>query len=302
MKQNILIVAYEKPVTCVEIAKALGIPTAYVENAVHDLTTSELMKEVGNKYFTDFMINKPDQLLKGLDTEIALVEKYYADILQSVSEYLSKLRTAVFLTEMTDSKRRKLEYYFLLHLFSSALYTATQRIVPSKEEYPQRPDGGRWIAIGAQYPHDFDFENYRFAKYCYGGFRRAYFEGFLNAKSIDLKIYDTQPDLNNYQHGPVEIHDDELSKLLYIISRGIPFDNTGFHLMYCKDIPYLTECGILGSKDGKPFVNLPMITPEEYHVLDQIRIEHMYLMADLLEPWLREIFPQLRIEIPKHLK
>lgn len=301
MKQNILIVAYEKPITCVEIAKALGVPTAYIENAVHDLVASELMKAVGNKYFTDFMITKPNQLLKGLDVEIALVETHYTDILRSVNEYLGKLRTPNFLSQLAEGKRKKLEYYFILHLFSSAIYTATQRIVPSKENYPQRPDGGRWIAMGSQYPQDFDFENYRFAKYCYGGFRGAYFEGFLNTKSIDLKIYDTQPDLNKYQHGPIEMQDDELAKLLYIISRGIPFENTGFNLMYCKDIPHLTECGILGSIDGKPFVNLPMITPDEYRILDKIRIEHMHFMADMLEPWLREIFPQLKIEIPAHL-
>lgn len=301
IKQNILIVAYEKPVTCVEIAKALGIPTAYIENAVHDLVASELMKAVGNRYFTDFMITKPEQRLKGLDVEIALVETHYTDILRSVNEYLGKLRTPNFLSQLTEGKRKKLEYYFILHLFSSAIYTATQRIVPSKENYPQRPDGGRWIAMGLQYPQNFDFENYRFAKYSYGGFRGAYFEGFLNAESIDLKIYDTQPDLNKYQHGPIEMQDDELAKLLYIISRGIPFENTGFNLMYCKDIPHLTECGILGSIDGKPFVNLPVITPDEYRILDKIRIEHMHFMADILEPWLREIFPQLKIEIPAHL-
>ena len=53
--------------------------------------------------------------------------------------------------------------------------------------------------------------------------------------------------------------------------------------------------------DEKPFVNLPVITPDEYNMLDIIRIEHMYRMADLLESWLREVFPQLKIDIPKHL-
>ena len=302
MKQNILIAAYEKPLKCVEIAKALGIPTAYIEKAVHDLTASELMKKVGNKYFTDFMITKPEDILKGLDEEIKLTETHYFDILRSVNEYLGQLRTPKFLSRLTEGKRKKLEYYFILHLFSSALYTATQRIIPSKEEYPQRPDGGRWIAVGSQYPQDFDFENYRFAKYCYGGFRGAYLEGFLNAKSIDLKIYDVQPDLNKYQHGPVEIHDDELAKLLYIIAREIPFESTGFNLMFLEDIPHLSECGILGSENGRPFVKVPMLTPEEYNVFDRIRIEHMQTMADMFEPWLREIFPQLKIRIPKHLE
>ncbi|MDD4475225.1 MAG: RNA polymerase sigma factor [Eubacteriales bacterium] len=301
MKQNILIVAYEKTLTSVEIAKALGIPTAYIERAVDDLVKSELMVRVGNKVFTDFMITKPEQLLKGLDAEIELTQKHYTEILNCVNSFLHELLVSEFLSELTESKRKKLKYYFLLHLFSSAIYTATQRIIPSKEEYPQRPDGGRWIAMGSQYPQNFDFENYRFRKYCYGGERRSYDENYLGASAIDLHIYDTQPDLNLYEHGPIEIHDDNLVKLLYILSRDIPFENSGFNLIFCEDIPHLTKCGILVIKDGKPFVNLPMLTPKEYNILDKIRIKHMYLMVDLFEPWLREIFPQLKIDIPKHL-
>lgn len=300
MKQNILIVAYQKPLTSVEISRALGIPTAYIESAIRDLTSSELMKQVNDRYFTDFIIMKPEQLLKGLDAEIALVETHYGEIRKFIRDYIEALQSPFF-SRFTETERRKLEYYFILHLFSTALYTAGQRIVPSKEEYPQRPDGGRWLAMGTQYPQDFDFENYRFGKYCYGGERRAYDENYLGAKSIHLRLYDTQPDLNKYEHGPVEMQDGILVKLLYIISREIPFEVSGFETMFLEDIPHLTECGILGSENGKVYVKLPVLTPEEYGLLDKIRMEYMHRMADMLEPWLQEIFPLLRIDVPKHL-
>ena len=301
MKQNILIAAYEKPITVVEISKALGIPTAYVETAVKDLLKSELMAKAGNKVFTDFMITTPEQLLRGLDVEIDLVERNYHVLLKFINEYLDELGALPLVNSLSECKQKKLKYYFVLHLFSHAIYVATQRIVPSKEEYPVRPDGGRWIAVGSRYPEDFDFNNYRFGKYCYGGERGTYWERFLNSKSIDLNVYDTQPDLNLYQHGPIEINDDNLAKLLYIISREIPFDNTGFNLMFCEDIPHLIKCGVLGEDNGKLFVNLPMLTPNEYKLLDEIRSKYMIRLADILEPWLREVFPLLRIEIPKHL-
>ena len=32
-----------------------------------------------------------------------------------------------------------------------------------------------------------------------------------------------------------------------------------------------------------------------------MRIEYMHKMANMLDPWLREVFPLLRINIPKHL-
>ena len=302
MKQNILIAAYKKPITVVEISKALGIPTAYVETAVKNLLKSELMAKSGNKVFTDFMITTPEQLLRGLDVEIDLVERNYHVLLKFINEYLDELGALPLVNSLSECKQKKLKYYFILHLFSHAIYVATQRIIQSKEEYPVRPDGGRWIAVGSRYPEDFDFNNYRFGKYCYGGERETYWERFLNSKSIDLKVYDTQPDLNLYQHGPIEINDDNLAKLLYIISREIPFDNTGFNLMFCEDIPHLIKCGVLGEDNGKLFVNLPMLTPNEYKLLDEIRSKYMMRLADILEPLLREVFPKLKINIPKHLE
>lgn len=302
MKQNILIAAYDNPITIVEISKTLGIPTAYVETAVNDLLKSELMAKSGNKVFTDFMITTPEQLLRGLDIEIELVETNYQTLLKFIDEYLDELETLPLVNSLSECKQKKLKYYFILHLFSHAIYVATQRIIPSKEEYPVRPDGGRWIAVGSRYPEDFDFSTYRMGKYCYGGERVAYWERFLNSKSIDLKIYDTQPDLNLYQHGPIELSDDNLAKLLYIISREIPFDNTGFNLMFCEDIPHLIQCGVLGESNGKVFVNIPMLTPDEYKSLDDIRLKYMRLLANILEPLLREVFPKLKIQIPKHLE
>ena len=302
MKQNILIIAYDHPVTVTEIARALGIPTPYIEAAVDELVKTELMVKNGNKVFTDFMIVSPTDLLKGLEAEITFTESNYSELLVFVRNYLNKLQKVEFFNEIPQNKAEKLLYFFVLDLFSRAIYTATQRIVPSKEEYPARPDGGAWIAMGTKYPIDFDFENYKFGKYCYGGMRGTYWEKTFGARSLDLKIYDTQPDLNRYNHAPVEINDDDLAKMLYLISRGIPFDSTGFNVMYLKDIPHLTECGILANDNGKISVEIPMLRPEEYGELERICMEQMRLFADLLEPRLCNIFPMLKIEIPKHLE
>jgi len=302
MKQNILIVAYDRPVTVTEIARALGIPTPYIETAVDELVKSELMKRNGNKVFTDFMIVSPTDLLKGLETEIAFTESNYSELLLFVKNYLNKLREVSFFKDIPQNKAEKLQYFFMLDLFSRAIYTATQRIVPSKEEYPARPDGGAWIAMGTKYPLDFDFENYKFGKYCYGGFRGAYWEKAFGAHSLDLKVYDTQPDLNHYNHAPIEINDDDLAKMLYLLSRSIPFESTGFNVMYLEDIPHLTECGVLANDNGKIRVDIPMLYPNEYEELERICIEQMRLFAGLLEPKLRRIFPKLKIKIPKHLE
>ena len=302
MKQNILIAAYEKPVTCVEIALALGIPTGYIENAVSDLVSSDLMQKKGDKVFTDFMIISPEQSLKGLDVQIEFSKKHYNVIWDLMSRFISEIKEMTKDLCLTESEQRKLEYFFVMHLFSSGIYHAVQRIVPSKEKFPLRPDGGKWIAFGTQYPLDFDFENYRFAKYCYGGERRSYEENFFSSKSVDLHIYDAQPDLNKYQHGEKMLDDEIFMKMLYVIYKGIPFNYTGIDPMYLSRIPHLVECRVLRMENNMPKLDIPVVSKQNYDKLDKLRIRKIYEFADMFEPLLREIMPELKIDIPKHLE
>ena len=64
--QNILIIAYEKPLTVSEIAHALGTPMAFIEESVNNLVDSQLMKRYGTKVATDFFIISPDDQIKAL--------------------------------------------------------------------------------------------------------------------------------------------------------------------------------------------------------------------------------------------
>jgi len=302
MKQNILIAAYEKPVTCVEIALALGIPTAYIESAVSDLLASELMKREGGKVFTDFMITTPEQALATLEVQIAFAKKYYSVIWNYISDFRIQLKETVKAFGLTDQKQAKLEYFYILHLFSCGIYQSMQRLVPSKEEFPLRPDGGKWIALGNRFPLDFNFEIYKLFDYSYAGERISQEENFFSSKSVSLLIYDSPPDQNKYQHGPVHLGDDILMKLLYVIDRGIPFPYTGLDPLYLQDIPHLVECGVLRMEQDKPELAIPVITKEQVLRINEFFMPHIFSFADLLEPLLQEVLPELKIPVPKHLK
>ena len=103
------VAAYEKPVTCVEIALALGIPTAYIENAVNDLVSSELMQKKGDKVFTDFIIVTPEQILKSLDVQIEFSKKHYNTIWGLFNEFLAEIRESTKNLCLRESEQRKLQ-------------------------------------------------------------------------------------------------------------------------------------------------------------------------------------------------
>ena len=302
MKQNILIAAYDLPASPDEIARTLGIPAPYVEKAVDCLIKSQLMCPAGRKVFTDFMITRPQDELKILEREIQFAQSNYKPIWDIISEGISSLNKLGWVQLLDEQKQSNLAYYYILHIFATGIYTALKQIMPDSEIFPQRPDGGSWIAVGHRYPENFDWASYKKREYSFGGERRAYWENFLSAKSIHLHVYDTQPNLNKYERGPVEIHDDNLSKLLYIIYKGIPFEAIGFNALFLEDIPHLAECGILRIQNGQPCPAVPIISKAQYEEMDGLRLQYAQKLAAWLDAPMRGTLPECKYEIPRHLE
>ncbi len=302
MKQNILIIAYEKPVTSVEIAKALGIPTPYVENAIEDLVKCELMTRNGNKVVTDFLISTPAERSSKLDVQLDFANQQYQAVWTLIADLFSDIHSLSWFERLSVSEQIDLKYYAMIDVLAKGQYHAIRKIVDTNEIYPERPDGGRWIAQGTRYDIDFKWENDPFSKYAYGGERLANWDNFFSSKSVMLHVYDTQPDLNKYEHGPVEIHDDNLCKMLYILHKGIPFEHTGFNLRYLEDIPHLASCGVLHYENDKPQVAIPVLSKKEFSELFKINASYMEKLGHLIESPLRELFPQLKLNIPEHLE
>lgn len=302
MKQNILIAAYEEPVTPVEIARHLGIPTAYIEAAVDALVRGELMRRMpGGRVATDFLITTPAQREKGVDHQLALVHQHYEEMMGPVRAMAEAICGAACHQRLQPGKQRMLREYFTVHLLSTAIFTAARRIIPAEEVFPERPDGGAWIASGYRVPADYDWSDNRFRRYTYGGERSACWEQYLDAQSVTLRVYDVQPQLNRYQHGPVDMDDPTLCRLLYILHRGLSVSETGIDPALLQNIPHLTNCGVLRAADNRPECAVPVLTETEYAALDAVRAEQLHALTDVLDPLLRESFPLLRVPLPTHL-
>lgn len=301
MKQNILIAAYDAPVTPVEIARHLGIPAAYVEAAVDALVKGGLMQRAGNRVYTDFIITTPAQREKGVVHQVELVRAHYEEIMAPVRAMTEAVCASDCHARLKPDEQRKLREYFTVHLLSTAIFTAARRIVPAEEVFPDRPDGGRWIASGHRVPMDYDWEDNLFRRYTYGGERVDCWAQYLDAKSVALRIYDVQPELNRYQHGPVDMDDPTLCRLLYIIHRGLNVSDTGVDPALMQNIPHLIDCRVLREASGRPECAVPVLSPAEYAALDESRVEQLHILADAMTPLLRAIFPQLRVPLPAHL-
>ena len=76
IQQNILIMAYKKPLTITEISQGLGISAAYIEPIVEELISYDFMVRKGDKVFTSFIIFTQEEKDRAYDHDKAVAEKY----------------------------------------------------------------------------------------------------------------------------------------------------------------------------------------------------------------------------------
>ena len=191
---NLLILAYEKPVTIPELSDAIGISTAYIEPVVERLVEGELMKKVGDKVFTDFIIYNQKDSTNTLELQKKLAGDLCGEIWKHVEEGLRELRLSAYYKKQNSSQAMKLEGYFVLHSVYRAVIRVRDEVAGngSKYDYPDRKNGGRWYAMGTRYPANYDYDKSPQSEYGISGEAGGNYENLLGARMIGLYDYDTK--------------------------------------------------------------------------------------------------------------
>lgn len=143
--QNLLILAYEKPISISELSKTIGIPAAYIEPIIKKLIDGELMVQMDSgKVYTDFVITKPQNDLQYFKPQLYFAHKHFDTIwgiLRRMSDQISEM---TFEHKMGGEERTKLDRYAVLKTLQDFQHFGTGKIEAPK--FPKRRDGGRWLA------------------------------------------------------------------------------------------------------------------------------------------------------------
>lgn len=257
---NLLILAYNHPVTIPELAKAIGISTTYIEPIVEKLTKGELMKKVADKVYTDFIIYTQEDRVRNFEAEKALAEKLYKDIWEIVEQGLEELREKDYYQKQNSTQRRKLESFFVTRTVQRAVYDIRDEVcggVQSFETYPDRPNGGKWYAMGNQFSKE-DMEQSDYSKFYISGERINGQNDYQGCKCICLCEYDSLLGLAQQGYQPLSM--DDMLKMLYAIYSGKEEDLTILNSKCLESIPKLKKLGILAEDaEGKTVVDVPVI-------------------------------------------
>lgn len=97
--------------TQTELADAIGISAAYIEPVVDRLIEGELMKQVGDRVFTDFIIYTEKDLLNTFELQTRMACDLCGEIWKHIEKGLNELRTSAYYKKQNSSQALKLEGY-----------------------------------------------------------------------------------------------------------------------------------------------------------------------------------------------
>ena len=134
LAQNLLILAYEKPISISDLSKAIGVAAAYTEPVINKLVAGELMKRMGDgKVYTDFIIYHASDHVKYVHEAEAFVEEH-------IEAYTDPLKIAIKELKETSFYSQRLERFMMLQI-AEGLFECMESIREKPVICPDRPNG-----------------------------------------------------------------------------------------------------------------------------------------------------------------
>ncbi len=235
---------------------------------------------------------------------ILAYDKLVADYAEA---YCGPLKEAIQKLKETDFYSERLERYMLINIADAALWKSLQSH-RKPQVFPERPNGGRWIAFGTIIPDNYTIPNARRGKEEYGmsGQRSTKIEQYLEALNIEMYNYETslydKPKHSGYDFNTFQEVENNMLKLFYLISKGISPKVVDADQRIIKAMPLLEERGFIEMKDGEPKLLIPCLTHAEADVFWKICREASNTAAKELEEPMAEYIKTHKKTIPAHLK
>lgn len=300
LAQNILLLAYQKPVTVVELAKALGVPAPFIEPILKRLMIGELMKETdGGKVYTDFIIYTDKDRKATLQKQLEVVQTHFCLFWEDTAKGILALREQEYYKRQTQQAKTMLELHFCIKVLLHAHVEVRSEVTGdmAQHEYPYRKDGGRWLAIGNQYSHDHRKEEDADLQKCsISGEGSISTKNYRDTVSLELREYSTV--LGSF---PRTYYNAEYLKWLYEVYSDINYLDSADRKIVPEAVGDFVDYGIL-NRDKTLSLAIPVLTKEEYQAECALAREYKNKVYCKIRDVLLPVFEKGYVRLPAHLK
>lgn len=265
--QNLLILAYEKPIIVSDLSKAIGIPTAYIEPIIKKLVDGELMAETtSGKVYADFLITKPQDRLKNFKPQLDFVDRHFDTIWNIIAKMSAEISGFGFVSALESKQKTELDRYAVLKALQDFQHCGTGKI--EAPHFPKRRDGGWRFAQATAFDAGYSTKEYNEAsEYAIQGGHRTS-ESFVDDGTRSVRLYEFDTTLWDSPHrygGAFDLYFKYIIPLLWRIYADKTIDDSSeIPNEFISYIPSLERFGMLGNTQGELRVAIPVLKKTEY--------------------------------------
>ncbi len=302
--QNLLALAYEKPLKIDELANIIGIPTAYIEPIIERLADGELMARTGaDKFYTDFIIYKPEDIIAPFEAQKEFVDTHFNIFWSAMSQTIQSVNSLVNSRKLNKRQLKKLERYAVMRVLQNFEIEGSRKGIPQS---PPRRDGGAWTAMGHYFPAGYDAEKYNsVCQYLInGGHRTSEVRDYLGAAQLILCEFDTTlwDSPHRFAACGYENYFNGIINLLWCVHKNGDPNNNGIKNTVIEKIPEFKTLGLLTDENGKLAVDIPVMSKAENTELTAIIKHNQEILITELSDSYQKFLKGSAISVPQHLK
>ena len=268
--QNILVLAYEKPISIRDLSAALGIPTPYVEHEVDILVRGEMMgRTPGGLVYTRIFMQTEEEGLGDVEAQEALAAEISPALWRVMEEGLAHLWEDETSATRTYSPKQTATFRLMLanQMIGNLLFSPEMNMREPDVTPPPRPNGGWWLATGTVYEYGTELYAHRYS--CSGPVRINYVkpperEGELPMQMAMMMDYQSLFGNTHWNYGRMK-YSFGLNEILKLYASFMtdtigPADHRIFEL-----IPEFEKMRILRRDDGDEIrLDIPAMTLAEW--------------------------------------
>lgn len=302
--QNLLILAYKKPLSASELAWAIGIPTVYIEPILARLVEGELMGHTErDRYYTDFILYTHEDYSQRLSVQLAFVRENFDAIWAPLGQLTEALAGLDFVSGYGAGKRQKLIRYAVL----TALQRFKQSYIDRAEfDFPRRRDGGKWNLFGTVLPAEAPSHTYaEIDEYCLGGERVSNGNSQCSgAEKVVLREYDTPFYDHPGRFGIVgwEVYFDHIHAFLWSLHRGLDPKEAQIPNAMIEAIPQFTTAGLLVREGDRLLSDIPVLSETEYAAIGALIDQTAEALRSAVGAAFAAMMTRAEVEVPPHLQ
>ena len=300
IESNILILAYENPVSVRGIADTMGMPSAYIEPIIDTLVRGELMgRTASGLVYTRCFMQRYDEAFGDIPTQEKLAKEYAVKVWEIVWKQFEPLTKRELFSKMSEKQKATLLLFFMNQILGEIVHKCRPNIGIETMQFPERPNAGRWVATGTV------FENGQFRDNRYDGSGPVCVAYSKECDEyVDCQMFDCQSLFGeaHWAYGHLK-YNCSLQSILRFYASFLPCDVKAENELLYELIPEFEKLHILRrEKNGEVVLDIPALPFEEAKkywepACERIKTE----LYELLSGEIKILWCKRKNRVPKHV-